>query len=335
MGVSKEIVNISTLPTDEYAASMGLAFTPDLPIIIRGSNDDDTNDAEVVREENRKKKNTNRSLDKLKKQIKEQKALRKAMREEESNRKKLKKVEDQAAKDDDSNDNSDRDSNSDKDGEGGLFNVKQIHTWNGNEDEDDEDDKMEIINRTMRDTISLKKQKEKKQKIKIRSDGTTRGGERSGKTLTSFNEDGEMIEDPLRHMVEELNHSKSKKKNKDLKDQLSEIEEHTRRVKQRVDEGRREDTLREKERIKAKHVEERNYGKKKRDEEYNDDVIDAPMLSNYVEQKSSSDSDSNSNDDDDDDDDNHGFYSSTNINDFDDKDLENQEALALQLLSGK
>ena len=132
MGVSKEIVNISTLPTDEYAASMGLAFTPDLPIIIRGSNDDDTNDAEVVREENRKKKNTNRSLDKLKKQIKEQKALRKAMREEESNRKKLKKVEDQAAKDDDSNDNSDRDSNSDKDGEGGLFNVKQIHTWNGN-----------------------------------------------------------------------------------------------------------------------------------------------------------------------------------------------------------
>ena len=70
MCVSDEIVNISSLPTDEYAASMGLAFTPDLPIIIR-KHDSDKNDAEATREENRKKKNVNRSLDKLKKQIKE------------------------------------------------------------------------------------------------------------------------------------------------------------------------------------------------------------------------------------------------------------------------
>merc|ERR1719498_1923902 len=117
-----------------------------------------------------------------------------------------------------------------------------------------------------------------------------------------------MIQDPLRNMVEELSNNHATKRNKKAPaEQLAEIEEHRRRVKQRVDEGRQEDTQREKERIKTKHLEERKYSKRARDDEY-DMAMEAPSLSNYDEKGSddddSNDSDSDSDSDSDDDDSN-------------------------------
>ena len=289
MGVSKEVVNISSLPTDEYAASMGLAFTPDLPIIIKKSSGNDADDAEAAREENRKKKNINRSLDRLKKQIKEQKALKRAMKEA-KNEEMEQKEKEEAEVNSDSDSDSDSHSSSD---EGGLFTVKKVHKWS--EEKDEEDDENDITVYPEVDAATLKKRKERKEKIKIRADGTARGGERSGKKISTFNDDGEMIEDPLRNMVEELSNSHATKRNKKAPaEQLAEIEEHGKRVKQRVDEGRQEDTQREKERIKTKHLEERKYGKRARDDEY-DMAMEAPSLSNYDEKGSNDDDSSNDN----------------------------------------
>ena len=70
---SSDSVDIKNLPVDEFASSLGLAFTPEVPTIAKG---------DEGRLEVREKKNVNRSLDKLKKQIKEAKELKRKLREE-------------------------------------------------------------------------------------------------------------------------------------------------------------------------------------------------------------------------------------------------------------
>merc|ERR1712146_757466 len=145
--------------------------------------------------------------------------------------------------------------------------------------------------------------------------------------------------DPLRNMGEELSNSHATKRNKKAPaEQLAEIEEHRKRVKQKVDEGRQEDTQREKERIKTKHLEEKKYGKRARDDEY-DMAMEAPSLSNYDE-KGSDDDDSSDSDSDSDSDSNGGSSNTSEEqgeieDDVDQNDLEKHEALALQLLGQK
>ena len=59
---SNRDLDVNTLPLDDFATSLGLAFTPIVPVVQKG---------EEGREQVRQSKNVNRSLDKLKKQIKE------------------------------------------------------------------------------------------------------------------------------------------------------------------------------------------------------------------------------------------------------------------------
>ena len=66
-------MDIRSLALDAFSASLGLAVTPELPLIERG---------EAGRELNRDRKNVNRSLDKLKRQIKEAKEAKRRAKEE-------------------------------------------------------------------------------------------------------------------------------------------------------------------------------------------------------------------------------------------------------------
>ena len=66
-------LDIRSLALDAFSASLGLAVTPELPVIERG---------EAGRELNRDRKNVNRSLDKLKRQIKEAKEAKRRAKEE-------------------------------------------------------------------------------------------------------------------------------------------------------------------------------------------------------------------------------------------------------------
>ena len=69
----KDRVDIQALNVDAFAKSLGLPFTPLVPIISNGGIDG--------RDEIRQKKNVNRKLDKLKAQIKEAKEAKKRLRE--------------------------------------------------------------------------------------------------------------------------------------------------------------------------------------------------------------------------------------------------------------
>lgn len=69
--------DFSTLPVDEYAISLGLPFTPTLPAPTNTASSADA----LVRNPEEKAKNVNRSLDKLKKQIKAAKEAKKRARE--------------------------------------------------------------------------------------------------------------------------------------------------------------------------------------------------------------------------------------------------------------
>ncbi|CAM9707164.1 unnamed protein product [Chrysoparadoxa australica] len=66
---NKAIFSVEALPLDDFATSLGLPFTPELPKLAGG------------RDEQRKAKNTNRSLQRLKEQIKQEKARKRAERE--------------------------------------------------------------------------------------------------------------------------------------------------------------------------------------------------------------------------------------------------------------
>lgn len=95
---AERCIDPNQLPTDEFAASLGIGegFAPSVPIVPRG---------DTGREEVREQKNVNRSLDKLKKQIKEAKASKKK------------------AKEDTKSDSKPKDEGDD------LFTVKQVYQW--------------------------------------------------------------------------------------------------------------------------------------------------------------------------------------------------------------
>jgi hypothetical protein len=105
--IPQQRVDVSGLALGEFAACLGLPITPPLPLLNTEST---TDEREVIRG----KKNVNRSLDKLKKQIKEAK--------EEKKRQRL-GVLDQSKSDSDSEEESESESDDD------FLQVKQTHTW--------------------------------------------------------------------------------------------------------------------------------------------------------------------------------------------------------------
>jgi ATP-dependent RNA helicase DDX10/DBP4 len=294
--VPNKVVNIAELPTDEFASSLGLAFTPEIPIVAKTE--------EVGREDVRLKKNVNRSLDKLKRQIKEAKDAKKAAASLSKGSGRDRPLELNISSENNSNEVDD------------LFIVKTVHSW-GNEDKIDE---------------SLDPLTSKKSKVKIRADGTARGTEAVGKKKRiTFDENGNSVANPLDRLAEELSGKLEKRASSTSAIDVVEIDEHVRRVKARVDEGRREDLERERQRIRDKHREERLIAREK---STMDDEGSGPQLTTFDEEESrrndSSDSQSVSTSNDE------SENSSDIENDDDiDDDIAKQEALTLKLLQGK
>lgn len=235
--------DVSSLPLDAFAVSLGLAFTPDLPFADKSSKEADE-DREVVRE----KKNVNRALDKLKKQIAEAKEERKrakqvakleaAGRTEEAEALKAQKTAKVAIREEDSETDD-------------FLTVKQVHN-------PDENDEALSLPQTAADTkIKAKKLN------KISKDGNVRAVVATTKRLV-FDEDGNAIT-----RTGLVNNSEAAEK-----DALQErIASRLDALKSSVDAGRADDILRDKARLREKRLKEKIAARapKAEDEDYSGD----------------------------------------------------------------
>lgn len=107
-------IDVSSLQLGEFAKALGLPFTPPLPLLNPEAS---TEEREAIRS----KKNVNRSLDKLKKQIKEAK--------EEKRRQRLQSQEISSShRKSSSSDDEEEEDDSEEEEE--FFQVKQTHDWN-------------------------------------------------------------------------------------------------------------------------------------------------------------------------------------------------------------
>lgn len=155
-------ISISSLPVNEYSISLGLPFTPSVPL---------EENSDEGRETLRTKKNINRSLDKLKKQIKEAKEAKKREREGLNTIPSIETI------------------NSDEDEE--FFEVKQ--TINDTID----DSKLEEEIYDPNNHLLSRKQKaiaKAKKSLKIRSDGEAKAMKLAGSQKILYDEEGNAIE---------------------------------------------------------------------------------------------------------------------------------------------
>ena len=264
------------LPVDAFAQSLGLAFTPTIPMVPTGAAGRDT-----IRES----KNVNQKLDKLKKQIKEAKEKKKM--------EKMEKMESQPQTNDSAKiktkQNKSNDDDDDDDDEE-FFTVKETNTTNTNDDDYDNID-----------SITNNK---KRKKLKIRADGD---GSLANKI--SFDDEG----NATRHI--KLNES-----NATGVIDKEQIEEHTRRVKARLEKSRDEDVARDRARVKEMHRERRLRDKPEKGD----------SNGNGYAVLGGSDSDNNNNSDNDDNDENDD---NDNDNDYDEDAIKSNEERILQMMN--
>ena len=204
---SNKDLDVNSLPLDDFATSLGLAFTPLVPAVPRG---------EEGRAQVRQSKNVNRSLDKLKKQIKEAKLAKRVAKESGT-------ATGEGGKADD-----------DDDEEEELFQVKKDAAHHYIESDDGMDVAVSNI-----DSSKLKKKIDKKQKIRIRSDGEAKNT--VGKKIV-FNDDGDIVDEPVTQLI----HAKRSIGAED-------VETYARKVRAKLDESREEDKARERDRVREKH----------------------------------------------------------------------------------
>jgi ATP-dependent RNA helicase DDX10/DBP4 len=153
----RERNNISGLNVDSYAKSLGLAITPQVPLIANGG----TEGREVLRES----KNVNRKLDKLKTSIKEAKEERKRLREGQAPKAVEKKVPIDA-----------------EGGEEELFSVKRVHEW-AKEAAAGDLETMEVVSNNKKAKL-----------LKIGIDGKAKIKSSVGPKKIIFNDDDEVVE---------------------------------------------------------------------------------------------------------------------------------------------
>ena len=256
------------LPLESFSASLGLAFIPDLPAVPKTAQD-----ATDTAQATKKKKNINRSLDKLKAQIKADKEAKRLAREANSASKKKAEKSSSSSSSSSSTSSSDSsdDSSSDDDD---LLVVKKTHRPDGESDDNSHDDD-DGADGGM-DPKRLRKLKQNK--LRIDSDGQSKAATRNKRIL--FDEEGEALPG-----------LKLREGGSGDVDEGAMLE-RVRRVKARIDEGRREDTEREKQRIKDKHLKQRQTREKDREGEMDGAVM--VSLANAESGVSASDSDSSS-----------------------------------------
>jgi ATP-dependent RNA helicase DDX10/DBP4 len=290
---TKYCLDLKSLPIDQFATSLGLAFTPELPVGLLTTSNIDTS-----REENRERKNVNRTLDKLKKQIKEAK-------EEKKRAKQAAKDAALGIKPDDENINKQSKKKSKKeessDDEDDLLTVKTVHDWANVDDDEDE----KVIDPSKIVPASRKAAKEKKLKIRTAEIGA------HNHTLFDDNGDG-------RAAIRLMDRSKETGENRRQVDK-KDVDDHIQKIKARIDSSRAEDVALDRTRIKDIHKEQKNRLKRVRDED-NDEGVQIGGNSD-----SSSSSSSSADDDDDDDDDG-------DDDNYDEETMKKHEEMALKML---
>jgi ATP-dependent RNA helicase DDX10/DBP4 len=289
-------LDVSQLPVEEFAASLGLGITPDVPVVEKGA---------AGREDVRSAKNVNRSLDKLKKQIKEAKEAKKAERDAAKLSKTASKTASarRAADSDDEDLLSSRKKPSKKDAkkkkkvrenvdeegeddEDDLLTVKQVHAWGP-----DISTKQPSVVVAAEDSVGKKRDKDSK--LKINMDGEVRGVKEKtgGLKKTVFDDEGNAV-DPTANRFKTTDGSAA-----DSPSQVDErIASYASLVKERVDRGRRDDLAREKQRIREKRLKLKKAadGDSDGEEEEGEDGGDfenAPRLANFEPEQASDDED--------------------------------------------
>ena len=239
----RELQDISQLPVDEFATSLGLGFTPPLPATVTSASAGDEGRADL-----RDGKNVNWSLDKLKKQIKAAKDEKKRLRAEAlaaANPPGIPRlVSDTGMK------------SAAKGEEDDLFTVKAVHAG----DADDVDDYVD----ENPFTAAVTKKTSKSTKIKIRGDSSIRVMRDAGAKKLAFTEDGEVA--PQLQLIRREG-SSAQSVSKMTTEQVERAELHAQAVKARLDSARAEDHERDRQRVKGKHKESKQRVKASRNQD--------------------------------------------------------------------
>ncbi len=217
-----------TLPVEEYATALGLAFAPEVKTIAAAK----LGDADAAREENREQKNVNRQLDKLKKQIKEAKEAKRLARE-------ALKLAKSGAKPEEAKLTTAKAANDEDD----LFTVKAVHSWNP--------ENQELGEGVIGDEYAgLSKGQIKKLKaMKLNRDGELKIAQQTAKKVV-FDEEGNAID----KTVKLVKQSGDKTATEVAIIDTAKIAEHAKRVKERLDASRAEDLKRERDRVREKRL---------------------------------------------------------------------------------
>ena len=312
-------IDFSKVDFDTYASSLGLAFTPPLPqgvetALANGgkvvakkksitgeeeleNEDEEETAGQKLRNENREKKNVNRGLDKLKRQIKEAKVKKKIERvlhglglDPESNEGKekfaelldefkLHEMRKEVQKDSSRQTNArsfhvaaEEAINSDSEDELLVKKVDSKPLSSADMMRQKEEDERLTREASMLSMGLGGKKKKKEKPLKINADGVAKAVIRADASSTGsakarkihFDEDGEAILRNGLSLYEKAN------EHRDL--DMDGIAEYTAQVKSRVDAGRKEDEIREKERVQAKKKKYKEDAKGKKGEGNDKDV---------------------------------------------------------------
>jgi len=240
---NNECTGFDHLNVDAFAQSLGLGFTPALPVSNKAAAG-----AGGVGDGEEKKKNVNRALDKLKKQIKEAKAAKRLEREKGADIKtsttKVKASPDYELEDE----------------EDDLLVAKKDSVDQSVRPQTDHSSDTEQQTTIMQSSSTSNKSKKRNNagQVKISFDGidSIRGGLGAKRKKLVYDEDGNSrdhlhdfkpVSKRLGDGEEEVDESKM----------LSDMMSHRTAVRQRIDAHRTEDNVREKLRIKEKHLSEK------------------------------------------------------------------------------
>lgn len=332
--------DFSKIDYDAFARSLGLGITPPLPkgvaeaaenggrpVAVGSKAKGKTGDlgdtqaeangvvngnavGQALRAEIRSKKNVNRGLDKLKRQIKETKLRKKIEKGLRARGIDPEGEEGTALVEAMQKELRDKEAGAVAAANNKAPPASAFHTAEGEDDEDDDkflvkksknsgddaasrqrqrQEDLAAIAAFERDAgLSMKKKKSKDKPLKISAEGVAKAVLRADQTASGgsigagknkrkirFDEDGEAIDDGV--SIYDKSHAPE-----EAGADTAEIDEYTRKVKQRVDAGRTEDNLRERERVKAKRQKKKEQGRaRKGDGDEESDGSEAPRLGGY------------------------------------------------------
>lgn len=269
-------LGLRDVDTTAFSSSLGLAIVPSLP-----QTEITINNTGESLDPTKKPKNVNRTLDKLKKQLKAAKEEKRLARE---------KVElERTGK----SPRAIQKSSQDEEDEDELFVPKKSsHQIQLNNSEEEEDDDEPVI------TSVTGAKKKKAKSLKIGFDGESSASRRAGAKRLAFDDSGNTI-DPLQKIAA-MNNKNNSDTESDEENLEADISARVSAVRKIIDSGRKEDAMREKVRIKEKHLKEKQRLREER-EESQGGVVSPAVLSNFVPQEEDDDDSEESDREDDDD----------------------------------